>query len=952
MTLLLEEAQNPQTAPERLRALASTRSPEVRRAVARNPNTPEDVLLRLAVHFPEEVLGNPLIDLLLLVNPNWLAEIPGYARNRLLGHPQTPPHFLRWAAREGDPVALLALLQNPSAPPELVEPLTNHGLPAVAEAARLHGALETSPLERALWWSEADMDYLELRQMVLLGLAPAWIAPRIAGEPDTGLRLALLEQAHLPKEVLAAFLFDEDEAVRRAARQHPSTPPEAAELLDRLEGQLPVEIPIEALAQGTIPVGTGSGPYTQGTIPVGTGSGPYTQGTIPFGTAAPPQYTPGTIPFGTGGSPYTQSHYWMRQLLAQHPQTPPHLLERFLTDDDWRVRGALARNPALPAHWLLQLAQDGDREVRQWAATHPRTPSAALERLACDEYEEVRKAAAANPSAPRRVLELFERAQAQDAALTAEELERMARLGEWARRLAVAHPNTPSETLERCKGDPDWHTRLAVARNPKTPPATLAAMAGDSDPDVRQAVAVHRHTPLESLEGLARDEQPDVRAQVAQNPRTPPNLLQLLAQDDHWRVRQAVAANLSTPPQVLEQLAQDPDRDVRQAVADNPQVPETALEPLFAGWFAKLEAPMSLVELYRRARNLEALGPELLDKLAQGSDWAMRLAARHPCTPPETLRTLAQDEDWRVRQAVATHPVPPPELLSLLAGDPDADVRRAVAAHPQVTGEILERLCADEQQDIRLQAAKHPGAPPLALAILLADADETVRQAAQAHPRAPAELVELYRRAEALDPSLEGAFLQRLAGQTLWSRGLAAQNPSTPPEALHELIRDSEWSVRQAAAKNPALTPKMLAVLAQDTDRDVRQAVAQHPRTPAATLAELLRDVDENVRLSALRNPNLEPASLERYRAQLVLQGSRSRFTLNRAVALSRPEIPPHELAKVRHWAAPEWMVRYAVAQNPHTPRPILERLAQDANRLVRAAAARRLAQGESTGAG
>lgn len=903
MTLLLEEAQNPQTAPQRLRALASERSPEVRRAVARNPNTPEDVLLRLAVHFPEEVLANPLIDLLLLVNPNWLAEIPGYARNRLLGHPQAPLHFLRWAARDGDPVALLALLQNPSVPPELVEPLTNHGLPAVAEAARLHGALESSPLERALWWSEADMDYLELRQMVLLGLAPAWIAPRIAHESDAGLRLALLEQAHLPKEVLTAFLFDEDEAVRRAARQHPSTPPEAAELLDRLEAQLPVEAPFEALAQGT-------------------------------------------IPFGTGGSPYTQSHYWMRQLLAQHPQTPPHLLERFLTDDDGRVRGALARNPAIPAYWLLQLAQDGDREVRQWVAAHPHTPPSILEQLACDEYEEVRKAAAQNPSAPRRVLELFERAQAQDAALTAEELERMTRLGEWARRLAAAHPNTAWETLERCKGDPDWHTRLAVARNPKTPPATLAAMAGDSDPDVRQAVAVHRHTPLESLEGLACDEQPDVRTQVAQNPHTPPSLLQLLAQDDHWRVRQAVAANLSTPPQVLEQLAQDPDRDVRQAVADNPQVPETALEPLFAGWFAGLEVSMSLVELYRRAKNLEALSPILLDKLAQGSDWAKRLAARHPFTPPETLRTLAEDEDWRVRQAVATHPAPAPELLSLLAGDPDADVRRAVVAHPQVAGEILERLSADEQQDIRLQVAKHPGAPPLALTILLADADETVRQAAQAHPRAPAELVELYRRAEALDPSLEGVFLQRLAGQTLWSRGLAAQNLSTPPEALYELICDSEWSVRQAAAKNPALTPKMLAVLAQDADRDVRQAVAQHPQAPAAILAELLHDIDENVRLLALRNPNLEPAVLERYCAQLVLRGSRSRFALNRAVALSRPEMPPHELAKVRHWAAPEWVVRLAVAQNPHTPRPVLERLAQDANRLVRAAAARRLAQG------
>jgi len=909
MTLLLEEAKNPRTPPERLRVLASQASPEVRRAVAGNPNTPEEVLLRLAVHFPEEVLGNPVLELLLLVNPNWLAEIPAYARGRLLGHPQAPPHFLRWAVRDGDPQALLCLLQNPAAPAELVEKLTDHALPAVAEAARLHVALEASPLEQALWWSEVDLDYLELRQMVLLGMAPEWAAPRIAREPDTRLRLALLEQERLPKEVLEAFLFDEEEAVRRAARAHPCAPPETVELLERLEARLPVEAFFESLAQGTIPSGTGRGLFTQG-------------------------------------------QHWLRQLLAQHPQTPLHLLEGFLTDDDWQVRGALARNPALPAQWLEQLAQDGDREVRKWVAANPHTPSSVLERLACDEHEEVRQAAAENPSAPQRVLELFERAQAQDAALTAEELERMARLGEWARRLAAAHPNTAQETLERCKGDPDWHTRLAVARNPKTPPAALAAMAGDADLEVRQAVAAHPHTPLESLEGLALDEQPDVRAQVAQNPRTLCNLLRQLAQDEHWRVRQAVAANLSTPPEVLVQLAQDPDRDVRQAVADNPQVPEAALEPLFAGWFAGLDAPMSLVELYRRAKNLEPLQPQLLAKLAQGNDWAKRLAARHPDTPAETLCTLARDEDWRVRQAVATNPALAVEELGWLSRDADADVRRAVVAHPRVSEEILEHLSRDEQPDIRLQVAQHPRTPLSALGLLLADPDEPVRQAAQAHPQTPLSLIEQYRRAEAIDPDLPDEFLRRLAQQTLWSRALAAQNPATPLEVLRELTRDGEWSVRHAVAKNPALTAEMLASLAQDSDRDVRQAVAEHHRTPPAALAELLHDIDENVRLAALRNPNLAAEALERFRAQLVLRASRSRFALNRAVALSRPEMPPRELSKVRHWAAPEWLVRYALAQNPQTPRAILERLAQDANRLVRAQAARRLAEGESTGAG
>jgi hypothetical protein len=259
-----------------------------------------------------------------------------------------------------------------------------------------------------------------------------------------------------------------------------------------------------------------------------------------------------------------------------------------------------------------------------------------------------------------------------------------------------------------------------------------------------------------------------------------------------------------------------------------------------------------------------------------------------------------------------------------------------VALHPRLTAEILGRLAADDQQDIRLRVAEHPLTPLPALQMLLADPDELVRNKARAHPRIPAALVEHYHRAEAIDPSLGSEFLQQLAQQGAWGRALAAQNPATPPQTLRQLQSDGEWTVRRALASNPALSPEALALLAQDPDRDVRQAVAEHPCTPSAVLEVLLCDLDEQVRLSALRNPRLEPQALAEYRKRLALQASRSRFALNRAVALSWPEISSRELSKVRHWAAPEWLVRYAVAQNPQTPPEVLQHLTQDGNRLVR----------------
>lgn len=876
----LHEARDPACKPERLRALASQGDQEVRRAVAGNPNTPEDVLYRLAVRFPREFLENPVLDLLLLVNPNFLAEMPEYARRRILAQPRVEVGYLRWVLKHGDTKALLSLAQNPATPPETLEPLLAHPVPAVAEAARLHVSLEASPLESAWWWLEGDSEAVELRQLAVSGLIPNWLTPRLARESDPALRAILAASEATTPEVLEALLFDEDEDVRRAARANPAMPKESLELLSRLEAGLPGEARLELLAHG---------------------------------------------------------HVWMRSLVARYAHTPQALLEGFSADEDWRVRQAVASNPNLGVEWLAVLASDSDRDVRQAVAANLATPPEVLERLVGDENEEVRTLAAANPNVPAGVLELLARAEAQDAALPPQELGRMASFSEWARRIAASHPNAPQETLERCQADSDWHTRLAVARNPKASPEILSALATDSDPDVRQAVARHPNTPQDFLERLSSDDQPDVRAQVLQNPALPPFLIAKLAADDHWKVRQAVAASPLTPPEWLTHLAQDSDRDVRQAVADNPQVPEEALEPLFSGWFAGLGAEMSLLELYRQAKNLAPeLSPLLLGKLAEGNEWARRLAARHPATQAPDLARLARDEDWRVRLAVAENPQAQGALLEALAQDTDADVRKAVARHPGLGGQGLKMLAKDENLEVRLLVAAHPQTPAQTLYVLAGDDDESVRQAARGNPATSSECLERYGLAEALNPQLSPGFLEALAQRGLYARALAAQNPALPTPRLRLLVQDSEWKVRQAAALNPALDGESLGRLAHDSDRDVRLAVAVHGQTPREALAQLLSDADENVRRTALGHSNLDAQTLTEYKQRLLVAASRSRYVLNRAVALAHPDLPAVELAKVRHRASPDWLVRYALAQNPSTAAEALAELAQDGNRRVR----------------
>jgi hypothetical protein len=67
-------------------------------AVASNPNTPVETLLRLAGAYPEQFCANPALPLLLLENPNLLAEMPPARLRGLLRYANVPRDFLEWVS--------------------------------------------------------------------------------------------------------------------------------------------------------------------------------------------------------------------------------------------------------------------------------------------------------------------------------------------------------------------------------------------------------------------------------------------------------------------------------------------------------------------------------------------------------------------------------------------------------------------------------------------------------------------------------------------------------------------------------------------------------------------------------------------------------------------------------------------------------------------------------------
>ncbi|MEM7725252.1 MAG: HEAT repeat domain-containing protein [Cyanobacteria bacterium P01_A01_bin.45] len=92
---LESEALDNNTSAERLRELADYHSKLIRQAVAQNPNTPPDILLKLFDQFPFQVLSNSILNLLLIENPLFLEKL--YFSSKSIFDKKLPLFFIEWA---------------------------------------------------------------------------------------------------------------------------------------------------------------------------------------------------------------------------------------------------------------------------------------------------------------------------------------------------------------------------------------------------------------------------------------------------------------------------------------------------------------------------------------------------------------------------------------------------------------------------------------------------------------------------------------------------------------------------------------------------------------------------------------------------------------------------------------------------------------------------------------
>jgi hypothetical protein len=143
------------------------------------------------------------------------------------------------------------------------------------------------------------------------------------------------------------------------------------------------------------------------------------------------------------------------------------------------------------------------------------------------------------------------------------------------------------------------------------------------------------------------------------------------------------------------------------------------------------------------------------------------------------------------------------------------------------------------------------------------------------------------------------------------------------------------------ANKGKKVTLTVLDKLARDTRQAVKIAVANNPNTSIETLETIIRADKYNSKPSLVALKHLLERAPTRAEKHLLHYYEQMHYMELSCFILQHPAAPIDLLkSKLRLLS---WMERYTITQNPKTSREILDTLAKDANRVVRAAAKERL---------
>ncbi|MFN6537339.1 MAG: hypothetical protein RM021_013340 [Nostoc sp. EkiNYC01] len=475
-----------------LEELSSHPQPEVREAVARNPNTPTEVLLKLGKEFPDAITANPIFNLLLLENPE-----SHFVRLSLARSTTTSESAIARLSKIEDEEILLAVARNPKTPLELLEQLVesppdfydrdNDGQYEVDN--RLFIAIAQNP---------------NTSESLLLKLAESGIS---------NIEMAIAENPNAPLSLLNKFADWRDVLMNKVLAQHPGIP--RAMLKKMAGGNIDVSI-FKALARN-------------------------------------PQ-VPSAILEKLAGENDEEIHDLIQNhpnvsetaiaiinFIEGKPGTSIDLLEQLASDQRVYIRLLVAAHPSTPAKVLEKLVQNTDKDVLFQAAKNPNATSTFLEFFA--EFLVKQYQLSKQGIYQAIAIELVRHSK-----ITPKVLENLLQMNNYDLMLAIASslktPPTMLLALTDYQAPSSEHIYFLIrlAQNPNTPSDGLEKLyfkikqIHQSPTKYICYVAAHPNTPVHLLEQFAVHSHTDLRRQVARNVNTPISILERLSNDSEDRV--------------------------------------------------------------------------------------------------------------------------------------------------------------------------------------------------------------------------------------------------------------------------------------------------------------------------------------------------------------------------------------------------------------------------------
>ncbi len=562
-------------------------------------------------------------------------------------------------------------------------------------------------------------------------------------------------------------------------------------------------------------------------------------------------------------------------------------------------------------------------------AANPNTSISRLEQLIGNYNIRIREAIIYNPNTPLSLLQKFHQ---QDTMVknpnTPSEILRELVESQWIyiRKHVAYHPNTPDDVLQELARESDEQIRIAVALNQNASTTVLRQFVlGNSQYPttslISQAVVCNPNMTYSLLElVLVQEHNSDLLLKaIAYHPNVTVNILQRLANSKSSGVRKAVAINSKTPVSLLIQLASDEDMTIRMAVAGNPNTPTEVIAKLKASdkrIFSKTSLKHQRKQIFE-ALNIKNRSNEILNNIGLSritlqdnpEEWIQ--LAKHPDS------SVQEEAFTNLYQYIILNSDIHSNFLEKAAGLTKLALEAAIARHNNTPISILEKWTKHNKANIRVLVAKHPKTPINLLEILLEDDDKYVRDATlviyQSH----------------LSQNKNQNFIQQLK---------TVKNPTTPANTLVEFANSQWLLIREAVAIHPNTPTDVLIQLISDKSEDVKIAVAQNSNIPEDILEQLANQnrCDTKVHQAAVKNLIQKGSKLASQFLESYADSSEG-LSLSHLFVLMHPLAPSSLLAN--NSRSLFWLERYAIAQNPSTPHDILERLTQDANRIVRAAA-------------